>query len=171
MIPKIPFRLPVDTVMAAGVPTAAELALGVRDGWIGPADAIQIATAKRKLGYRLHPAEDSLSLMLADEQDAVLELLPDLEVTEQSVESQRLFWLFVALNELVEAGAGYGDRYEPIESLFAYFGYPHEVVRLIPWVAVPDGERVGIEAMDTKLQAYLASSRDFYSARSASDLA
>lgn len=149
------FELRASFVLARAVPTAAELAYGYRDGWLRPADVVEIAVAKLNLGAQLAAAEEELALLLADELEVVEELIVDLEVSDQPTEERARLWLFLALAWLWEHRAKFDDPLEVIELLYAEFDYPEEISGLVRYIPAPPGGPTGPGTIEERWRAFL----------------
>lgn len=159
------FRIPVDFVTSRVVLTGAELACGVRQGWISIPDAVTVSTAKLGDGFPLLPTEESLALLLSDEVETAGKLLGDLEISSESTESRERVWLFLALSWVAEHRSSFEDPYETIESLYADFGYPAEISSIVRWMPAIDGRPTGLAAIDENWRRYLDQTGAEYDAR------
>jgi len=161
----ISYQIPSGYVLDRVVPTGAEIACGVTQGWLSPGDAVAIAVEKLDRGCLLTPPEERLALLLADDLDEVPALVSELVVGYEPTELRERLWLFLALDWLADHRGDFEDPYEVIEMLYADFDYTDEIAGLVRWMPMAEGGSTGLAAINERWQSYLDSTRAVYAAR------
>jgi hypothetical protein len=149
------FNIPADFILARLIPTSAELAYGVHNGWLSRDDLVTIALAKLERGVDSTGPEEQLLVLSPNDHYTFEELLDVMATSYEPVERRARVWLFLALSWLLENLDDFDDPLGVIELLYADFEYPEEIQGLVRFMPPPPGQPTGLTALDNNWHHYV----------------
>lgn len=159
----IKFRIPWEFIADRTILTPGELAYGLENDWIRPADAVKLALDGYNVFGEESPPYRELALVLSSDLDRVQEIAESLLV--DCDKCSKGVWIFLALAWVYEHRDSYPDPLGVVEMLAADFGYPTEIQRLVRFMPVASGEKTGVDALMDKWREYLDRSASEYRTR------
>lgn len=156
------YNIPAWFILERCVPTPAQLAYGVCNGWLSSEGAVQIAAAKMDRCARVTRTEQELARTSPGDSKLVHHLMAELQVSSEPLESRARLWLFLALDWLYNNRDKFEDPWEVIEMIYADFDYPSEIDVLVRWMPHVGPEPPGMVTMEKRWQHYLLTSRQHF---------
>ncbi|XDD51448.1 DUF2247 family protein [Leptospira sp. WS92.C1] len=125
-------HIPLKFIDRLGKLSWPEVLFGMREGWLSPQSAIDIAVRKLESGSR-NPDELKLAGLLKEEITAVHEIVTKLTDAEVDTSSGRskVTWLRLLMAWLYENRSAIADPFRVIEELYADFEYLAEIRHLV----------------------------------------
>ena len=142
-------RIPASFVVDRVVLAAGEIVYGMDLGWLDPAGAVSIATAKSGRAP-MGRAEETLALLLPDEYHRVPELIEQMRLEIGQGERPARVWGYLALDWLAEHRDDFEDPYSVVESICSDLGDPDELSALVRSLLSPTGGVSGADELERR---------------------
>jgi hypothetical protein len=136
------YRIPVDFILRHIKPSWSDVDMGLRNGWLDSAGALEIAVQRIATNENAPHAEVMLAATELTEMAEISAQVEKLARSESLTDRERSKrrWLYLILAYLYENRGSVPDPLAEVEEIYSDFGYPEEVGRFVRYMPPKEHE-------------------------------
>jgi hypothetical protein len=146
----VKWTIPASFIRERVTLTPPEVAYGLRLEWLSLDDAIKLVQSRLA---REVAGTGPTAATITTKPPQVDVWIRELERGQTGDEQE--VWLFLGLAWLLENRASFDDPLTVIEQIWAEFGYPKEIQRMIRWMPPESGPPVGVSGLERRWQEFV----------------